>query len=454
MSSLTSSSGIGNGQNPPCLRRNNSCSCVLCENGWDDGIAIPILKEKFQKMFLGNETLTILANEINCYWLTALYAMQAGNYEKAVWCFRHYELTCFHDFFYQHCAYLLYHKGLLAYLIKDYAFAEKLFERYLQNEMFQEDEIAYLHLGNAFFRQEMWDKALEAYGSALELRKSFAEVIINIGLVSRKLGDNATAETLASNSVLFNGIFTRGTLCENPLEYTLAIPANLSIWDIPIFINARDRLGTLQKLVDWLLQAGYRRIYILDNDSTYPPLLDYYRRLEQNVPQINVIRLGRNIGHRALWEAGILETMQVDTPYVYTDPDVVPVKECPSNVLQRMLEILQKYPFLKKVGLGLKTDDLTYYGADATREWESQFYLHPMEEGLYFATVDTTFALYRNYRHYNLYCSARITGKYMVHHLPWYLDYDNLPEDEKYYIQHANTSSSVARGIQKGPFKL
>ena len=183
--------------------------------------------------------------------------------------------------------------------------------------------------------------------------------------------------------------------------------------------------------MDWLLHAGYRRIYILDNDSTYPPLLDYYRRLEQNTPQINVIRLGRNIGHRAIWEAGILETMQVDTPYVYTDPDVVPVKECPSNVLQRMLEILQKYPFLKKVGLGLKTDDLTYYGADATR-----------------------FALYRNYWHYQLYCSARMTGKYMVRHLPWYLDYDNLPEDEKYYIKHANTSSSVARGVQKGPFKL
>lgn len=412
------------------------------------------MKEKFQRLFLGKVTVPIFDHELSCYWLAALYAMQAEDYEKAVWCFRHYEITCTNGLFNQNCPYLLYHKGLLAYLIKDYELAEKLFERYLQDEMYREDEIAYLHLGNAFFRQEMWDKALEAYGSALELRKSFAEVIINIGLVSRKLGDNATAEALASNPVLFNGIFTRGTLCEKPLEYTLAIPANLSIWDIPIFINARDRLGTLQKLVDWLLQAGYRRIFILDNDSTYPPLLDYYRRLEQNVPQINVIRLGRNIGHRALWEVGILETMQVDTPYVYTDPDVVPVKECPSNVLQRMLEILQKYPFLKKVGLGLKIDDLTYYDADAKREWESRFFLHPMEEDLYFAPVDTTFALYRNYWHYNLHCSARITGKYMVHHLPWYLDYDNLPEDEKYYIKHANTSSSVARDIQKGPFKL
>ena len=170
MSSLTRSSEIGNEQNLSCLQRNNSCSCVLYENGWDDGIAIPILKDKFQRLFLGKVP-TIFDYELSCYWLAALQSMQAGDYAKAIWCFRHYEITCSNDFFDKNCPFLLYDKGVLAYRIKDYALAEKIFCRYLQYDPHWKNAIAYLHLGNAFFRQEMWDKALEAYGSALELRK-------------------------------------------------------------------------------------------------------------------------------------------------------------------------------------------------------------------------------------------------------------------------------------------
>ena len=33
----------------------------------------------------------------------------------------------------------------------------------------------------------------------------------------------------------------------------------------------------------------------------------------------------------------------------------------------------------------------------------------------------------------------------MVRHLPWYLDAENLPEDERYYMAHANESSTQAR---------
>lgn len=77
-----------------------------------------------------------------------------------------------------------------------------------------------------------------------------------------------------------------------------------------------------------------------------------------------------------------------------------------------------------------------------------RFYLHPMEEELYFGAVDTTFALYRNYRHYNLYISARTTGCRMARHMPWYYDYDNLPEDERYYVEHANESASLVKALK------
>jgi hypothetical protein len=37
----------------------------------------------------------------------------------------------------------------------------------------------------------------------------------------------------------------------------------------------------------------------------------------------------------------------------------------------------------------------------------------------------------------------------MVRHLPWYLDSAHLPEDEAYYVAHADASSTFAQGLQK-----
>ena len=44
---------------------------------------------------------------------------------------------------------------------------------------------------------------------------------------------------------------------------------------IPIFIVVRDLLSPLQQLVAWLERAGHERIVLIDNDSTYPPMVEY-----------------------------------------------------------------------------------------------------------------------------------------------------------------------------------
>jgi hypothetical protein len=41
----------------------------------------------------------------------------------------------------------------------------------------------------------------------------------------------------------------------------------------PVIIIVRDRLKPLALLVDWLERAGAQRLVLLDNDSTYPPLV-------------------------------------------------------------------------------------------------------------------------------------------------------------------------------------
>src|SRR5205085_2892488 len=45
---------------------------------------------------------------------------------------------------------------------------------------------------------------------------------------------------------------------------------------VPVFINCRERVTSLAALVSWLERAGCDEIYLLDNDSVYEPLLEYY----------------------------------------------------------------------------------------------------------------------------------------------------------------------------------
>ena len=218
---------------------------------------------------------------------------------------------------------------------------------------------------------------------------------------------------------------------------------------VPIFINARDRVGVMRQLIDWLLRAGYENLIVLDNNSTYPPLFEYYTELRAD-RRVKVIGLKQNLGFKALWRSGVLDTLDIQTPYVYTDPDVVPIDRCPPNVVEQLLKILRRNKFIRKVGLGLVFEDLTIADAKKYADFERAYYDGSrVDDELYYAQVDTTFALYQNVRHYSLRFSLRTTGELMLKHLPWYFDYDNLPDDERYYIEHADRSSTIARNLGK-----
>lgn len=86
--------------------------------------------------------------------------------------------------------------------------------------------------------------------------------------------------------------------------------------DIPIIINNYNRLEMLTKLIHSLESKGYHNLYIIDNQSTYPPLLEYYTRLPYPVYMLN-----KNVGHLSLWETGIFKQFK-DSYYAYTDSDL------------------------------------------------------------------------------------------------------------------------------------
>jgi hypothetical protein len=103
-------------------------------------------------------------------------------------------------------------------------------------------------------------------------------------------------------------------------------------------------------LVAWLEAAGHERIVLLDNASTYPPLLDFYEQTAHSV-----VRLGCNLGSRALWRHdGLLPS----EPFVYSDPDLVPTEECPLNAVDYLWDVLQRHRSYPKAALGLYLDDV------------------------------------------------------------------------------------------------
>jgi hypothetical protein len=215
---------------------------------------------------------------------------------------------------------------------------------------------------------------------------------------------------------------------------------------VPIFINARDLVTPLQRLVNWLLEANYRTIYILDNDSSYPPLLDFYSRMRK---ELTVIQLGANIGHTAFWDLQLAKRLQLSTPYVYTDPDIVPIDECPSRFLEFFLEVLQTFPHKTKVGFGLVISDLPdhYRWKQKVITWESQFWEKRLTPTLYDAPIDTTFALYRPGSPYDL-SGIRSGFPYLARHYPWYENTDAPSTEQLYYTNHAKPGTNNWSGAQ------
>ncbi len=200
--------------------------------------------------------------------------------------------------------------------------------------------------------------------------------------------------------------------------------------DIPVIINNYNRIICLRKLISWLEKAEMRNIYIIDNNSCYPELLNFY----QETPH-TVIRMNANIGYKSIWDTSIYLWFK-GLPYIYTDPDILPIENCPLDVVGYFQQLLNEYPSYTKVGFGLKIDDIPdfYPQKEMVIKWERKFWEKQISSDLYEADIDTTFALYRpGTKNQQWGKTLRTGGKYMARHLPWYENPTTLSDEEIHY---------------------
>jgi hypothetical protein len=203
----------------------------------------------------------------------------------------------------------------------------------------------------------------------------------------------------------------------------------------PVFIVCRDRLTCLVGLLDWLESVGNAdEVYLLDNDSSYPPLLEFYETTRHTV-----IRTGGNHGHRVGWTAGHIRRLASGRRFVYTDPDVLPVADCPPDALRRMAGVLDAVGAVK-CGFSISLEDLAPWIEARTLSWEQRYWTNFDERaGAYRAAIDTTFALYNSFAGKRFrYSAYRLPPPYSIRHLPWHMTPDDMDDEERYYIAHAD----------------
>ncbi|AZA81724.1 hypothetical protein C1637_03870 [Chryseobacterium lactis] len=240
------------------------------------------------------------------------------------------------------------------------------------------------------------------------------------------------------NKILYRYLIQYDQQVKSQRENTLSIPI--------IIINF-NQLYYLKQLIGFLQERKFENIIIIDNKSDYPPLLDYYKTIDQ---KITIERMSDNLGHKVFFDTPYLQEKYGKGYFVLTDPDIVPNEKLPADFMSEMISKMDKYhSSITKVGFALDIETIPDYFPlkEKVLKWEKQFWEKKLENNVYSAYVDTTFALYKPYypnRFNNLPFleGIRIGGDYTALHGGWYMDPQNYTEEYLHYIQSVDKSSS------------
>lgn len=211
---------------------------------------------------------------------------------------------------------------------------------------------------------------------------------------------------------------------------------------IPVIINNCNLLTWPKAMVARIKRyRNVGEIIIVDNGSTYPPLLDWYETKPCTVLKYP------NIGHGAPWSTGTVSKLGVKY-YVVTDSDLG-LDDTPDDTLDVLYDKLEHYPAIKKLGLGLESESvvsgMAFYTGLAVYERE-RWMNSVIVDGIYVdVCIDTTFALYCEPK--SGFGGGSLNWPYMAKHYPYHYTLEAVQSDPEflYYLQHANASSTCKK---------
>ena len=211
---------------------------------------------------------------------------------------------------------------------------------------------------------------------------------------------------------------------------------------LPVFINSFNQPHYLRDLIANLSSHGFSNLWILDNDSTYPPLLGYYAELTAApAASPRVLYYPGNFGPRHFHLSGLYRSVW-PYPHFFTDPDLL-FTTVADTFATTLLDLSIRYR-VAKVGAALTLPPLesmtpvkrgypeTDWKPVSVLEWEKQFWANEIEEEVYGVSIDTTFHLFNpEFFNPDLFLQGIRVARpgYQAKHRPWFID-DLPPNDE------------------------
>jgi hypothetical protein len=236
----------------------------------------------------------------------------------------------------------------------------------------------------------------------------------------------------------------------HPVRYNLAkVPTE----GVPLIINNYNRLDILKQQMDWLLMLeGVSGILIVDNDSNYPPLLEYYQSLADH-DRVQVVYLGHNSWRKGA--ATLAKILLRKHPHIIlTDPDLLPYPNTPIDLVSKLVQLMATFPEYNHIGLSLEINDLPEHNPMRERifQHESKHWRdripHPTEQ-VFLAPIDTTFAMYHNKSVIEqLEPSLRTDRPYTLKHVDWYQDPSIQTDEYLHYMQSAKIFATWATELK------
>lgn len=194
-----------------------------------------------------------------------------------------------------------------------------------------------------------------------------------------------------------------------------------------------NRLTWPKAMAEYLTATGCE-VILMDNNSTYSPLLEWYK-----ICPYKVHRFRKNRSTWVEWIKKILNRYE-DRYFILTDHDL-DLSLVPHNYAEMLMVGLNSNPNVLKAGLSLEVNDLpSNFFTREVQKHESEFWEIDAMAGFFLAPISTTFALYDRERMKLPFTSAvRAPRPYTAKHNVWYLSKKSLlqNEEEVYYLNHS-----------------
>ena len=220
--------------------------------------------------------------------------------------------------------------------------------------------------------------------------------------------------------------------------------------DIPIIVVCYNNYKYIKNTLEQILRINkeyYRNIIILNNNSTCLNTINYLDTVD-----VKVIHNSSNNGPWISENKNQHIYVTLPDKFILTDPDLQLNENIPSNFIQILSELSDKYQ-TSKIGFALDLSDSDkFYNMPkydefngSIYEWEIQFWRNKINDNkyeLYQHDIDTTFCLINKHQLYRNY-AIRVAGNFTAKHIPWYIENTIYNRYENYITSKATTKIST-----------